>query len=190
MAPSGQETPKIEVHALSPARREDFFRLHSEAQGCGWCRCVAWWHPTWQDWGQRTSEENLTLRQTLFAGGQDDGYLLYVDGQPAAWCQAGPRDRLQKLVLQFGLEPDPDAWALTCFLVAPAERGKGLARALLKEALLDIRGRGAHRVEAFPKRGAGADPLEQWMGPEGLFRSVGFEVRRDHPERPVLCLDF
>jgi hypothetical protein len=32
---------------------------------------------------------NKALRQALFLQGQDDGYLLYVDGDPVGWAQSG-----------------------------------------------------------------------------------------------------
>ncbi len=81
----------IEVHPFEESRRPDFFRLHSEANGCGWCCCVAWWTPTWEGWGERTAEENLRLREALFDRGEHDGYILYLDHEPVGWCQAGPR---------------------------------------------------------------------------------------------------
>src|SRR4030067_277358 len=75
--------------------------------------------PTWGGWGGRTAEGDRALRQALFARGEDDGYLLYRDGVPAGWVQAGPRDRLTHLTTDYGLEPDGEAWALTFFPAAP-----------------------------------------------------------------------
>ncbi len=176
------------VVRLDASRREDFFRLHCAENGAGWCRCVAWWVPTWEGWGARAEAENLQLRQELFDRGEYDGYLLYVEGAPVGWCQAGPRDRLQKLADQFGLAPDPDTWAITCFLIAPEHRRQGHAAHLLGEALADLRRRGVQRVEAFPKRGA-AEEAELWTGPEAMLREAGFRVVRDHAQRPVMAID-
>lgn len=177
------------VEPFSPALRPAFDRLHSAANGAGWCRCVAWWTDTWEGWGERTAEENAALRDALCARGEHDGYLMLEAGdEPVAWCQVGPRDRLAKLARQFELAPDPSTWAVTCFLVAPARRGRGLAPRLLAEVLERLRGRGVRRVEAFPKRGADPDALDLWNGPEAMFRAAGFEVVRDDPVRPVLAL--
>lgn len=107
---------------------------------------------------------------------------------PVAWCQVGPRDRLEKLVRTYELAPDPGAWAITCFVVAPEERRRGRAHALLRAALEDLRGRGVRRIEAFPRRLA-TEAGELWTGPEPMFRDAGFEVWRDDPERPVLALE-
>ncbi|MCI0399279.1 MAG: GNAT family N-acetyltransferase [Chloroflexi bacterium] len=162
--------------------------MHSQANGAGWCFCVAWWTPGWEGWGERTAEENYQLRQALLERGEYDGYLLYVEGAPAGWCQVGPRDRLAKLAQQFELGPDPDVWAISCFFIAPAYRRQGLAARLLAEVLADLQRRGVHRVEAFPKRGPELDALELWNGPEEMFRAAGFEVAQDDPRRPVLEL--
>ena len=170
--------------------REDFFRVHSDANEAGWCQCVAWWVPTWDGWGDRTAEANRRLRDELLDRGEYDGYLLYVDGVPAGWCQVGPRDRLAKLARQYRLEPDPTTWALSCIMIAPASRGKGLAAFLVQEGLRDLRARGVRRVEAYPKRGEGLDAADVWTGPEPLWRSAGFQVVRDDPRRPVLAVEW
>lgn len=184
-------TPReVRVVRMDPGRRDDFRALHCNANGCGWCQCVAWWVPTWDGWGERTAEENRTLRDRLFDRGEYDGYLLYADGIPAAWCQVGPRDRLEKLARQYGLAPDPGAWAVTCFQTAPAFRRRGLAARLLREVLADLPGRGARRVEAFPKRTTETDPMELWTGPEELFRRAGFRVVREGARGAILAIEF
>ena len=176
------------VHRLDAARRGDFFRAHCAEQGTGHCYCVAWHVPTWQGWGERTDAQNRRLREELFERGVFDGYLLYDGGEPVGWCQATRRDELPKLASQFGLPPDPGAFALGCFAVQPRARRRGAARALLAAALADLPSRGARRVEAFPKRGV-SEPGELWNGPEALFRAAGFRVVREDPVRPVLALD-
>jgi ribosomal protein S18 acetylase RimI-like enzyme len=181
---------RTEVHRFDASRRADFFRLHNDANGCGWCLCVAWWTPTWDGWGDRTAEENRRLRESLLDRGEYDGYLLYVDETPAGWCQVGARDRLDKLARQFDLAPDPATWAITCFQIAPTYRRQGLATFLLAEVLRDLRQRGVRRVEAFPKRGDWLEVEDLWNGPESMFRAAGFRVMRDDPKRPVLALEW
>jgi GNAT superfamily N-acetyltransferase len=176
------------VRRFAPALRDDFFRLHSAANGAGWCHCVAWWVSSWDGWGGRSSEENRELRERLLDSGQYDGYVLLVDDEPAAWCQVGPRDRLEKVVRQFHREPDPRTWAVTCFFVAPAHRRKGLAAALLRGALQDLARRGVRRVEAYPRRGIDLAEDDAWTGPEAMFLAEGFTVERDDASRPVLSL--
>lgn len=180
---------QVTVRPFEESLRADFFRLHSPDNDAGWCFCVAWWVPTWEGWGDRTADENRALREALCEDGQHDGYLLYVDGEPAGWCQAGPRDRLRKLVRQLDLRPDREVWAISCFLIAPAYRRRGMAAAMLGGVLDDLRRRGIRRVEVFPKRGADLAADDLWNGPEAMFIAAGFVVVRDHPQRPVLALD-
>lgn len=180
---------EFQVRRLTPALREDFYRVHSPQHDCGWCCCVAWWVPTWEGWGGRSAGENRALRDALFDRGEYDGYLGYVNDVPAAWCQVGRRDRLEKLTRQLDLAADPSVWAITCFLVAPACRRHGLAQRMLVEVLADLRSLGVCRVEAYPKRGEGLEVDDLWNGPESMFRSAGFETLIDHPTRPVLSLD-
>jgi GNAT superfamily N-acetyltransferase len=176
----------IRIHPVDAARRADFFRLHSPENECDFCYCAAWWVPSWEGWSERTSEANRKLREDLFERGEFDGYLLYVDGVPGAWAQVGRRDRLTHLTGDYRLEPDPYAWAITCFLVAPSLRRRGLARRLLDFVLKDLERQGVRRVQAFPRRGADLTPERLWTGPEAMFLSAGFDLVREDARRPIL----
>lgn len=164
---------------------EDFYRVHSESNGAGWCNCVAWWVPTWEGWGERSGVQNRNMRDSLFQSGEYDGYVCSVDGSPVGWCQVGPRDRLVKLTRQLQLDPDPDVWAITCLLVAPPNRRSRVAEAMARGVLEDLRARGIAHVQAFPKRGGDLDAIDLWTGPEALYARLGFSVERDDPVRPV-----
>lgn len=177
------------VRPLDSFLRQDFFRLHSDENGCGLCQCVAWWVPVWDGWSDRTAEENRALRESLFDQGQYDGYLLFADEEPIGWAQVGRRDRLGKLVREYSLPPEPTTWAITCFLLAPKARGLGLARRLLEGIVSDLPRRGVTSLEAFPRRGEGLSPEEIWTGPESLFLHSGFSLVQDHPRRPRYRLD-
>ncbi len=145
--------------------------------------------PTWDGWGERTAAENGALREALCEAGEYDGYLAYDGDAPVGWCQVGPRDRLEKLVRQLGLTPDPATWAVTCFLVAPSHRGTGVARALLRHALDDLRANGVARVEAYPRGGEELGDEDVWTGPAGLYLGEGFVRVGDSPRGPVLARD-
>lgn len=174
------------VERFGPTTREDFRRLHSDANGAGWCHCVAWWVPTWDGWPERTAHENAALREQLCDAGEYDGLLAYDGREPVGWCQLGRRDRLSKLVRQLELEPDPGTWAVSCFLVAPTHRRRGVATALLAAAVEAARAEGGDRLEAYPRKGE-TDPEGLWTGPEALFRAAGFRVVRDGEPRSVLA---
>ena len=107
----------IRVERLDQARVPDFYSLHG-VPPFEWCHCVAWTCPTWEGWGERTAGENRSLREEQFAAGRFDGYLLYLNGFVAGWCQCGPRDDWPKLAAQFELAPDPGTWAVTCLAMS------------------------------------------------------------------------
>lgn len=177
----------MRISRLSSANLSDFYTVHCSDNGTGWCYCAAWWVPTWEGWGDRPAEQNRALRESLFNQGEYDGYLCYDEEErPVAWAQVGPRDRLVKLISQFNLEPDADAWAMSCFLVLPQLRRRGIAQAFLERILDDLRGRNVARVEAYPRRGADLDELELWMGPQEIFHRAGFIPVGDHSTRTRL----
>jgi GNAT superfamily N-acetyltransferase len=175
------------VVRLSADNTSDFYKVHSGE--CGWCYCTAWWTSTWEGWTDRQDEDNRKLRDSLFEGGEYDGYLLYIDELPVGWCQVGRRDRLKKLISQYKLEANPEIWAITCFVIKPKYRGIGLADSLLKAILEDLKGRGVKEVEAFPNRTHSTNAGEHWRGPESLFDNAGFKVKRDDPNRPVFSIN-
>ena len=90
------------------------------------------------------------MRDDLFAADVHDGYLAYADGAPVAWLQAGPRDRIPKIAEAFGLAPDPDVWALSCFVVLAPYRGVGVGRQVFSAVLQDLQTRGVASVEDTP----------------------------------------
>jgi GNAT superfamily N-acetyltransferase len=176
----------IEVKKLKKELVNDFYSLHCEKNGEGWCNCIAWWVPTWDNWDQRTKEQNREFRDQLFEKGEFDGYLLYIDGAVVGWSQCGARDRLVKLRSQFSLPPDPSVYAITCFVIAPKFRKQGLAHKLLSAILEDLKDRGVQRVQAYPKRGAGLKDGSVWMGPEALYLRAGFSILQDGEHTAIL----
>ena len=176
---------RLAVERFGPDHLPAFHALHGTA---GWCFCVAWWIETWDGWSERTASDNQSLRAELTAARTFDGYLAFEAEIAIGWCQALPRDRLAKIARQFDLAPDAGTWAIGCFFIHPDHRRRGIARHLLRAVLDDLTGRGARRVEAYPKRTAG-DVGELWNGPEALFRDFGFVTLKDDPVRPVLARD-
>ena len=179
----------IKVCPLSENSVEDFFRLHSEKNNHGWCFCVAWWVPGWDGWSQREAEDNRSMRDHLFRMGEYDGYLMYDGDEPIGWCQAGPRDRLTKLITEYRLPNDSNIWAITCFFIVPRYRDIGLGRFMLKEILDDLRKKGVRHVQGFPRRGKSLKMDELWTGPEVFFINAGFTLERDDPIYPIYGLD-
>ncbi len=98
---------------LAPERRREFDLLHSAANDAGWCRCVAWWHPTWEGFGESTADENRSVREELCARGEYDGYLLLDGAEAIAWLQAGPRDEQDRHTSRYPIPQCVQRHALT-----------------------------------------------------------------------------
>ncbi|MCI0450044.1 MAG: GNAT family N-acetyltransferase [Chlorobi bacterium] len=181
---------KVEIKKLSVEIINDFYKIHS-GDTDGWCCCVSWWVESWKEWGERTEEQNRKLRDMLFAKGEYDGYILYCDNEPAGWCQCGKRDRLIKLTNQFKLQPSADTWAVTCFLIKPEFRKKGLSRKFLELVLEDLKASGVKHVQAFPRSqpaGKELDDGEVWTGPENIYINSGFVKESGIESAPVYSL--
>jgi GNAT superfamily N-acetyltransferase len=177
----------VSIKRLARESERDFYRVHCDGTGNGWCRCVAWWVPTWEGWGERTAEQNALLRKDLFKDGVHDGYLIYVGGRLAGWVQAWKRDAFPKLAAQFAVPADGEAWMIGCVLILEEFRRGGVASEALAQVVADLKARGARSIDAYPKRGA-KEAGELWNGPESIYARLGFTVVRDDPKRPVLRL--
>lgn len=85
-----------------------------------------------------------------------------------------------------------DVYTIACAYVAEAERGRGVARALVTSAIAVARDAGARALEAFPRalpsEAERLRPDEIWMGPETLFLELGFAAVSDFRPYPVLRL--
>lgn len=177
---------KLHIGKFQESSREDFYEIHSEKNGCGWCYCVAWWIPTWDGWSERPAAENRRFREDLLRRGEYDGYLLYYEGRPVGWCQVGRIDRLEKLLRQFSIEEVNHVWAITCFLIAPTFRRAGFASQLLLGVIDRLERQGVEKIMAFPKKGRELDEKELWNGPASMFRSAGFYVTGEDDQRWVM----
>ena len=135
----------LRLEPLTKEREADFLALMARDEHGGQCWCVAWWVPTWEEYVAQTPEEHRAVRDDLFAPDVHDGYLAYVEGAPVGWVQAGPRDDLPKIAETFSLDPDPDAWAISCFMVLAPYRGQGLGRRFFAAVLDDLREPGRER---------------------------------------------
>jgi GNAT superfamily N-acetyltransferase len=172
------------VVAFSPPVKGDFFDLHSAPPGE--CFCSYWYLQEGEEWTKVTAAQNRARREGLLANGEYDGYLAYVGGKVAGWCQVGARDRLPNLRRRLVLGPDPNVWSISCFFVLPPYRRKGVAGRLLAHALAELKKKGVRRVEAYPRRGEALTDEDMWNGPERMLLKAGFAVLRPDALRPVL----
>lgn len=185
----------LAIHPLTPARWPDLeavFRARgcSQARGC-WCMCYR--RSGAQDLG---GHERAALNRAAFKAivdaGRFTGLLAYRGTQPVGWLAMAPREDFAKLARSPVMKPvdDQPVWSLICFVVPAPERGRGMARALLRGAIEHAARQGIALLEAYPvdRPGRGADQ-NLWFGVKSMFDAAGFEeVARRKPERPVLRL--
>jgi GNAT superfamily N-acetyltransferase len=89
------------------------------------------------------------------------------------------------------LEPDPDAWWVSCFVVRREHRGSGIGVALLRGAVDWAERHHASVLEGHPVDtdglSAAASPSAIFTGTVAMFRRAGFaEIGRTYPTRPVM----
>ena len=167
-----------EIKELSPALRDDylaFFDRDAFADNPHWAKCYCYFNHAphdREDWEARTGEQNRAAAADLIDRGIMHGYLAYVDGRPAGWCNA---NLIRHYTILKGNTQDPDrTGAITCFVVAQPYRGAGVARRLLDAACEGSRARGITLVEAYPRREAATD-ASNYHGPLALYLEAGFE---------------
>ena len=125
---------------------------------------------------------NRREKRELVEKGCAHGILVYADGDPAGWCQYGPREELPRLdssprYRRLALENGGERmWRITCFVVDQKYRRRGVASAGLKAALDAIRKKGGGTVEAYPvsKTDQGSNYI--YSGTVSMFEKAGFKT--------------
>jgi GNAT superfamily N-acetyltransferase len=189
----------VRVAALTPELAGAWAALF-EASGSTCCR---WWHfeGTKSEWLARCFEDPGRSRdeQTALvtAGAPEARGLLALEDEGGTlasalgWLKLAPRALLPKLRRQGAYRPldlgaDEGVWSVGCLLVRPDRRRRGVARALVEAAPEHVRLWGGSAVEAYPHRVVHVlHDEEAWMGPEGLFVTLGWQAIVDAAPYPV-----
>jgi GNAT superfamily N-acetyltransferase len=122
----------------------------------------------------------------LLAQAHMPGLLAYRQGQAVGWVSIGPRSDYPRIEQSRALPPLDElaVWAIPCVYVHPAERGQGVAVALLRAAVEYAAGCGAPAVEGYPRDPAAPISAEEaFYGTVAMFTRAGFAVVR--PPLPV-----
>jgi GNAT superfamily N-acetyltransferase len=159
---------------------------------CGGCWCMLWRVPfgNGREWKAALGERNRDSFRQLIEEGRVFGTLAFRGGAPVGWCSLGPRGDFPGLTRKRMLQTpwDEKTWSITCFYIPARERGRGVASALLAEALRLAESRGARSVEAYPvrpKEGKKIPAAFAWTGVPALFERAGFRCVIDNAHQPV-----
>ncbi len=124
------------------------------------------------------------LAAQLRANGPTPGIVATLGGERIGWCSVAPRAAFPRLATGASTSSpatagdDPAVWSVTCFVVRPGFRRRGVAGALLAGAVGHARNGGAGWLEAYPVDTAGRHPAanDLYRGTLSQFLAQGFEV--------------
>lgn len=116
------------------------------------------------------------------------GYLAFVDGVSIGWCNANDKANFPVescIGTRFHAPAEKREKAVVCFEIAPEFRGKGVATALLRQAVADAEAEGYAAVEGFPVM---RDERYEWdnPGPIRLYEKTGFIKVAEQDGRVVM----
>ena len=180
---------KLSVQPLTLANWDDIETLF-HAKGCSvakWCWCVHYRFAK----AAMPKDRRAALKK-LAKGEPPPGLIAYRGKQPVGWVSLGPRAAFERLETSRVMKAVDEApvWSVICFVVPAAERGQGVARALLDGAIAYARKQKVKVLEAYPiDKPQVSTPMSMWFGAASMFSRAGFvEVARRKPERPVMRL--
>ena len=182
---------RLTVQPLTRDRWDDLVELFSRpggsiVRGC-WCM---YYRKSGGSGGLGRGKANKRAMKALVDGGTVPGLIAYRDRRPVGWISLGPREdyaRLERSRVMKRVDEKP-VWSIVCFFVDSKERGQGITRALLRDAIDYACSNGATLLEAYPiDKKARSHPDFMWFGAKSLYDHAGFrEVARRKETRPVV----
>jgi len=192
---------EVVVKPLCPQNADDFLRFFDHERGVAfadnpqWANCYCHFYhvPKSIQWPSLSGPQNRTAMRARIEVGEMEGFLAYDGGEVVGWVNAQPRHKLPHCFERLGVSPTPlpcapfEATAIVCFVIAPSQRRRGIARTLLQGALESFAARGFKLVDAFPfKSGNSELAADHYHGPLPIFLDAGFEVLSDYKKLTVV----
>ncbi len=191
----------ITVSPLAPELADDFLRFFDHERGPAfadnpeWAKCYCHYYqvPLALDWPSFSGDANRVAMRSRIEVGEMEGFLAYEGNEVVGWMNAQPRHKLPHCFDRMRIAPtelpcrDFEAAAVVCFVVSPARRRSGVARALLADGLAMLAARGIRLVDAFPfKSGASEASADHYHGPLSMFLAAGFSILREEQNMTVV----
>lgn len=180
--------PALDIIPAGPSTwpaLEDLFGRAGASNGC-WCM---YWRlgPRYHE---RPREQNRAALRELVDGDAPPGLIAFTADRAVGWCQVTSRTDVPWLDHARYLAPvdEVPVWSITCFFVRRGYRGRGVASALIDEAVRLARAAGAPAVEAYPVDTAAPKATRNvFTGTAAMFRRAGFTtVAARVPARPIM----
>lgn len=161
------------------------------------CYCQ-WWHFEGDKnaWLSRLAHEPEANRRALLEAPRGPSVVAFdAAGNAVGFLRIERALELPKLYRERVYRELPcfagertDIYSVGCFFVEEAQRRRGVARALLRHGIREVKTLGGRAIEAFPRRGEGLPVDQAFTGPFELFMAEGFVVVHDFAPYPVLRL--
>jgi len=188
-----ERKPVLTFEPLTQRLWKDFEKLFGERGACGGCWCMTWRFNAAQ-YEKNKGIGNRNSMKKLVENHEPVGIIAYVNGEPAGWCAAAPRDKYVRLENSRVLKriDNKPVWSITCFFIAKPFRRQGLSVELISGAVSFCRSQRAACIEAYPIEPADKKMPDvfAWTGFASAFVKAGFkEAARNSPTRPIMRLD-
>lgn len=137
------------IRKLTAENLRDFFILFSKDK-CEKCYCTFYFcAENIDNWVNMTMEEAKDLRESITSK-CSDGYIYYINNEPAAWCQCVSPKHAPYLKNLLDIKSDDYAKVISCFFVKEEYRGKGLIKTLLQEVIAQCESEGIKALYGIP----------------------------------------
>lgn len=180
----------IEIKRLTPelvGEYIDFFEKVAFTDNQEWAGCYCVWYHLSEELEEERKKYaeaegtsfNRELAIRMIKERTLRGYLAYVDGSVAGWCNANDKAAYSSL----SKAKAPELWSeehetmktimVVCYTIAPNMRRQGIASKLLEQVCSDAKTDGYDCVEAFPGKSA-ENVHRNYHGPYLLYEKQGF----------------
>ena len=181
-------TDEIRVVPANEVRWEDIATVFGTRGGSSICFCQRYKLAPREAFSRFPAEERARrLREQTNAGEPDavstSGLVAYLGDEPVGWVAVEPRPEYIGLLRVYRTpwegrnedRADEGVWSVTCVLVRPGYRKRGVAYALARAAVDHARTRGARAMEAYPMRTEVGEVTwdEIHVGAESIFAAAG-----------------
>jgi GNAT superfamily N-acetyltransferase len=183
------------IEPLTPELWPAFEDLFGRQGACFGCWCTYFRLPPAARRAS-TPERNRAVILARFAAGPPPGLLAFDDTCAVGWMQIGPRADVPEWnnAGRVSAPPDPAeaadpaVWAISCFFVRRAARGRGITHALVAAGIAFARQNGARSLDACPIRlSKDARGTGMFVGSARVFDRAGFATLIERkPGRPLM----
>lgn len=188
----------VAIYPLVPERWPDFEALFGKQGACYGCWCTHFRLPPAVR-RENDRARNKDVIKARIEAGPPPGLLAFDDGAPVGWMQIGPRADVPEwnnagrgsAPLDPADAADPKVWAISCFFIRNAARGKGLTHRLVEAGIDYARSQGARVVEACPmEQSRDSRSLGLFVGSARVFDRAGFvRIAERKTGRPLMRCD-